>query len=424
MAGALDGITVLDFSEMIAAPVAGMLLASMGADVIKLEPPTGEPWRLAGQFIPLESKVFIALNVGKRSLAIDLTAPGAREVIDRLVRRVDVVLVNYRADVPARFGLDYETVRAVNPNVVYCGNSAFGLQGPDAGKPGYDLVIQAMSGMLAGDRKVDPSGAPGTITATAIADFATGLAMAWAVCGALFARERLGRGQKLETTLLGTALLMQASRLVKVTQHEGEQVDAYLQALDQARAAGCSWQELLDLHAGLRPSGAVNVCYRSYETRTSVITIAALSAPLRRKALAVIGVDDPRVTAIDIRPGTPEYQQMNAELTPKVEAIMRSKSAEEWIAAFEAAGVPCGPVRFIEELVDDPQARAEGLITTIDHALAGEVEVIGPIIKMHETPTAVSRPSPALGQHNDEILAELGFSPAEIAALRYGGAIL
>ncbi len=423
MPGALEGIKVLDFSEMIAAPVAGMLLASMGADVIKLEPPTGEPWRLSGQFVPLESKVFIALNVGKRSLAIDLAAPDSRQIIERLVASVDVVLVNYRADVPAKFGLDYETVSRANPGVVYVGNSAFGLHGPDAGKPGYDLVIQAMSGMLAGDRKVDDSGAPGTITATAIADFATGLTMAWAVCGALFARERGGRGQQVETTLLGTALLMQASRLVRVKEREDELIDSYLETLHAARESGCSWEELLDLHAHLRPSGVANICYRSYQTATSVITIAALSAPLRRRALEIIGVDDPRMAGPDIQPGTPEYRQMNADLTPRVEAIFRSKSAEQWIAEFEAAAVPCGPVRFIEELVHDPQVEAEGLVTTVDHTIAGPVHVIGPIIKMHETPVTVTRSSPALGEHNDEILAELGFSAAEITSFREHGAI-
>ncbi len=418
MAGALDGIKVLDFSEMIAAPVAGMLLADMGADVIKLEPPSGEPWRTAGQFIPGESKVFTALNRGKRSLAIDLKAPESRDIIDRIVRDVDVILVNYRADVPARFGLDYETVAKVNPRVVYCANTAFGTDGPDAGKPGYDLVIQAMSGLLAAERKLDPSGAPATVTSSAIADYATGLVMAWAVCGALFARERTGRGQRVDTTLLGTALLMQASRLVKVVEHDGATVDGFLETLKYTRETGSTWKDLLDLHASLRPSGVTNPAYRSYNTKSGTITVAALSGPLRAKALQVIGVEDPRMAAPDLRPGTPEYTAMNAELGPRIEAIFLTRTAEEWMESFEAVGVPCGPVRFIEELLVDPQADSQGLIGRFNHELAGPIETVGPVIKMSETPVLPARPSPPLGRHNEEILVELGFTPGEVAGLR------
>src|SRR5581483_8654451 len=209
MPGALDGVRVIEFSQIIAAPFCGQLLAEMGADVIKVEPPGGEPWRTFAQFIPFESKTYIGLNRGKRSLPLDIMQPEARAIVHRLVSDADVVIVNYRPDVPARAGIDYETLSAINPRLVYCENTAFGRKGPDANRPGYDIIIQAMSGLMAADTKV-VNGIP-QVPSLAAADFSTGLAMAWAICAALFARERTGRGQKVEAALLSTALAIQSS---------------------------------------------------------------------------------------------------------------------------------------------------------------------------------------------------------------------
>ncbi|HZQ36550.1 MAG TPA: CoA transferase, partial [Dehalococcoidia bacterium] len=149
MSRPLERIRVLEFSQIIAAPLCGMLLADMGADVIKVEPPGGEPWRLQSQFIPLESKTYISLNRGKRSLPLDINTPEARAIVHRIIPEFDVVIVNYRPDVPAKAGIDYDTLSALNPRLVYCENTAFGRQGPDAYRPGYDIIIQAMSGLMA-----------------------------------------------------------------------------------------------------------------------------------------------------------------------------------------------------------------------------------------------------------------------------------
>ena len=196
MAGALEGVRVVEFSQIIAAPFCGMLLSDMGADVIKVEPPEGEPWRVFAQFIPLESKTFISLNRGKRSLPLDLTKPEGQRIAQQLAARADVVIVNYRPDVPAKMGIDYETLAALNPRLIYCENTAFGRRGPDSYRPGYDIVIQAMTGLMAANNKT-LNGVP-QVPPLAAADFATGITMAWAICAALYARERTGRGQKIE----------------------------------------------------------------------------------------------------------------------------------------------------------------------------------------------------------------------------------
>ena len=208
--GQLAGVRILEFSEMIAAPFAGMHLGDLGADIIKVEPVTGEPWRLTGQFAPNESRTFISLNRNKRGMAIDLKSSEGQAVIHRLVPDMDVVLINYRPDTGANLGIDYETLRALNPRLIYVENTAMGRRGPQSHRPGYDLVAQAMTGLLLTGARRDEDGVPLPLT-PAIADYGTGLTMAFAVCAALFARERTGIGQKVEATLLATSLAFQGT---------------------------------------------------------------------------------------------------------------------------------------------------------------------------------------------------------------------
>src|SRR5579884_1060725 len=218
--GPLLGVRVLDISEIIAAPVSTMLLSDMGADVIKIEPPEGEAWRLQTQFMPGESKGFMSLNRGKRDLAVNLKTPEGQEIVHTLVRDADVVVVNYRPDVPARLGIDYQTLAAINPRIIYAWNTAFGRRGPYAHRPGYDIILQAMSGLMAAAGSTTEQGLPATVGGTAVADFSAGLTLAWAICAALYARERTGEGQEIDTSLFGSALMVQTSRFFSVESDE------------------------------------------------------------------------------------------------------------------------------------------------------------------------------------------------------------
>ncbi len=187
MSGPLDGIKVVEFCEIIAGPFAGMLLSDMGAQVIKVEPPWGDPWRSAQQFSETEGRPFLAYNRGKRDLTLDLTTPEAQDVLTRLIPDTDVVLVNYRPDVAAKLGVDYQALSKTNRKLVYCENTSFGRNGPDSHRPGYDVIIQAMSGLMVAEGKLD-RGAPQHIWSTPMVDTAAGIGMAWCVCAALFAR--------------------------------------------------------------------------------------------------------------------------------------------------------------------------------------------------------------------------------------------
>ena len=213
MPGPLEGVKVLEFTEIIAGPLGGMLLADMGADIIKVEPPWGEPWRIIQQIIPNEGRQYMSLNRGKRCLTLNLKQPEAREVVYRLLPDMDVVLINARPDVPKSLGIDYETLSAMNPRLVYCSNTAFGTDGPWSLMPGYDIVAQGVTGLMTSEAKMKDDGTPEQIVSTPIADYSTGIAMAWGVSAALYHRERTGRGQKIEASLLGSALAVQGGAL-------------------------------------------------------------------------------------------------------------------------------------------------------------------------------------------------------------------
>jgi formyl-CoA transferase len=399
-----------------------MLLSDMGADVIKVEPPEGEPWRLVAQFIPTESRSFISLNRGKRGLTLDLTKPEAQEVVRRLVPEMDVVLVNYRPDVPAKLSIDYETLSALNPRIIYCDNTAFGRRGPQAHRPGYDIIVQGVTGVMATEGKT-VNGIPAVATIP-IADYSTGIMMAWAVSAALYVRERTGRGQKIDTTLLGSALAVQNAHFQRVESVDFEWRQKFLERLEEARAEGAEFEDLRNFLIAQRPLAAAgNIHYRVFKTKDSYIVVGALSAALRRKLCAALGIEDKRIGVADWDPTTPENVEYARGLTQQAQEIFRAKTTDEWLAIFDEKGVPAGPFKFTQELMDDPQVLANDLQVDIEHPLAGTVRMAGPPLQMSETPLAVQGSSPALGEHSDEVLAALGYSAEEIAALRERGVI-
>ena len=418
MSGPLTGVRVLEFSEIIAAPFGGMLLADMGADVIKVEPPWGEPWRLNSPVVPLESKTYISINRGKKSLPLDLSKPAAREIVGRLVPQTDVVIINYRPDVPAKLGIDYEALSALNPRLIYCETTAFGRRGPESARPGYDIVIQAMSGLMAMDGHLQ-GGVPQVIT-PAVADFSTGIAIAWAVSAALYNRERTGRGQRVDTSLLGTALGLQANRFLWIEATDTETRQTLLEGLTELRSQGKSYQEMQEHHRAHTFTPLLNIYYRTYQTRDSVIAVGCLSDPLRKKLLSVLGLHDIRFDA-GYDPGSDEALAFAQALHGKAEAIFRQRSAAEWLRDLDAAGVPAGPVRFPEELVDDPQVLANGFQADLDHSLVGRMKMTGPLVQMSETPLEATASSPALGEHTDDLLRDLGYSADDVQGLRDAG---
>lgn len=421
MAGPLEGIRVLDLTEYVAGPFAGQMLADMGADVVKLEPPTGDQWRLNNMIAADESRNFLSVNRGKRSLVVDLKTQEGKEIAWRAVKNSDVLLTSYRDGVAERLGMDYKTLSAIKPDIIYARNSAFGSVGPYAGKAGFDLVAQAMTGII-NFESFGREGRPQGITAAAITDFCSGVFMAYGVVSALVQRGRTGEGQEIETSLFASGVALQYRPVLSIDMFDLEARSELMKRLQEASEKGISREDALRQADGPgyqrtgAPAVATNPYYNIYRTRDSYMVIACLNNRLRRASARILGVTDARVETEEWDStllGPDEAAKLNAE----IDAVFLTRTTAEWCVQFEEKGVPCGPVRMTEELYDDPHVKAQNLIPELEHPIFGPIRVAGSPIRMSKAETGAKIASPTLGQHTREVLGELGFSADEIDQL-------
>lgn len=422
--GALAGYTVLDVTQMIAGPLGCALLADMGADVIKVEPIDGESTRHLAQLAPLESAGFVLYNRGKRGIPIDLRRPDGREILQRLAAHVDAAVVGYRPDVCERFGLTYEALAAENSRLVYLQNSAFGPRGPLAAQGGYDLIVQGLSGLLALNQAVDAAGQPRPIV-PAIADYLTAVLIAWAVTAGLLERERSGSGQKLETSLLASALTGYLGRLRQFDAFDGEKTARFLERLDGLRAENRPWTEQLALSAEERATYA-NIYYRAYPTADSYLLVACLNNPTRLKLLQILGLSDPRMVdgRLDLTTQPDEAMQARlAALVQEAERVVRSRSLAEWLRRCVENQIPAGPLSFPEEVFQDEQVLANDYLQAVNHPLLGRYLTVAPPVRMSKTPTAIRSTAPLFGEHTRAILAELGYDGPAVEKLIGAGVV-
>jgi crotonobetainyl-CoA:carnitine CoA-transferase CaiB-like acyl-CoA transferase len=417
MPGPLEGVRVIEFTEIIAGPVGGMLLADFGADVIKIEPPWGDPWRGSpGPSGPNESRGFIAVNRGKRSIRVDLTKPGGQLVMRKLVEDADVVVLNHRPDVPAKLGIDYETLSAVNPRVIYCEVTAYGRKGPNKDLPGYDVIVQALSGMMTSEGH-DNDGVPGTVTVSPVSDMATGYSIMMSVSAALYYRERTGKGQKIENSLLQNSLTMQVGALTELDEFPTPRQIWRDEDLTVLKDAGVEFSDIYTAYRGQRYNPEFMAYYKAYQTSDWVISIGCLSNPLRQKMADAMGVHDIRFDVGYVRE-SPVAIEFAENLILNYTKLFSEKTTDEWLKILTAAGVPCGPMRFIEEMVSDEQALANGMVVETHHTVSGDTRGPGPLASMSESPLKITRGAPAFGERTDEILQEAGYSSGDIKALK------
>ncbi|MEZ4501261.1 MAG: CoA transferase [Dehalococcoidia bacterium] len=416
--GPLHGIRVLEFSQIVAAPTAGVMLSDLGADVIKVEPHGGEQTRRTAAIVPFEGKGFQALNRGKRSLILNLQDPKGQAVIQRIVKGFDVVLINYRLGVAERIGIDYETLKKHRPDLIYWQNTGFGEGGPEAYRAGSDIVAQAYSGLMALDSKTNDDGAPDLISSP-VADILSGVGAAMAVSAALYHRALTGEGQRLSTSLLRTSLVMMGGSVMREPVHDAVLRDPMMQKIEELRANGGSYDEMLATRNGLQSlRTAFRLYYGGYRAKDGGVVLGALTKANRdgmRKVLGIYGEensDDPEYDAYD-----PENQATAEAWKLKIRAKFLERTVDEWVAAFDKAGVPVSPVHLPEEMADDPQVQADGMVHELEHTVTGPQRIVAPLVLMSKTPAGPQRAAPAIGEHSAEVLIEHGYSPEEVAEL-------
>jgi crotonobetainyl-CoA:carnitine CoA-transferase CaiB-like acyl-CoA transferase len=384
----LDGITVLDLTRVLSGPYCTMLLADMGARVIKVEQPgKGDDTRAWGPpFLEGESAYFLSINRNKESVTLDFKHAEGRAVLDRLVAKADVLVENFRPGILTRLGLDYHTLSAQYPRLVYCSISGFGHSGPRSTQPGYDAIMQAEGGLMSITGAAD---SPPVRLGVAIVDIVSGMFAAYGVAMALLARERTGRGQEVDLAMLDATVAL-------LTYQAGN----YFASGKVPARLGNRHPSIVPYETFAASDGEFVLAVGNDEQWRRFCTVAELPADER------FTTNRQRVSGYDA-------------LRPFVADRLREMPRQFWIDGLTKAGVPCGSVRNFDELFADPQLDAREMIAMVEHATIGPMKALGVPIKLSETPGAVRTPPPTLGQHTDAVLGhDLGFSEDAIAALR------
>jgi crotonobetainyl-CoA:carnitine CoA-transferase CaiB-like acyl-CoA transferase len=395
-AGALDGIRVLDLSRVLAGPYCTMFLGDLGADVVKVEQPgVGDDTRGWGPpFAGGESAYFLSINRNKKSLTLDLKTPAGGDLLRRLAQSADVLIENFRPGTMERYGLGEKDLRGAHPRLIYASLSAFGADGPMCGWPGYDLIVQAWGGLMSITGM--PDGEP-TKVGVAIIDVVAGLMLGKAICAALYAREKLGVGQKLDTSLLEA----QVACLVNAGSN-------YLLGGQIPRRYG-------NAHPSIVP-------YQSFKTADGYLVIGVASETIWQRFCPAIGkadlADDPRFAKNARR------VENRGELLKILGGIFLSRDSRTWSKILREAQVPYAPVQTIDQVFNDPQVIHRGMLAEIEHPSAGKVKMAGIPVKFSATPASLRLPPPRLGEHTTNVLEDwLGMNQQEITALRQKGVV-
>jgi crotonobetainyl-CoA:carnitine CoA-transferase CaiB-like acyl-CoA transferase len=395
VAGPLDGVTVLDFTRVLSGPYCTMILADLGARVIKVEHPVrGDDTRHWGPpFIGEESAYFLSINRNKESLTLDFKHPEGRRILDALLPRADVVVENFRPGTLEAIGLDGPSLLEQHPRLVFCSISGYGHTGPRRSEAGYDAVIQAEGGLMSVTGDAD---GPTYRLGVAISDIVAGMFAAHGILAALLARERTGHGQVVDIGMLdATAALL--------TYQAGN----YFTTGEVPRRLG-------NRHPTIVP-------YEVFDTSDGEIVIAVGNDAIWKRFCDVAGLQE---LGADERFATNRGRVAHyAELRPLLDKAFRGRTRGEWLELLRGAGVPCGSVRDVAEVLNDPHLKERAMVAELHHPTVGPIKVVGSPIKLSETPPGIRTAPPTLGQHRDAILMELGYDRQSIVALEAAGVI-
>lgn len=390
---ALDGLRVLDVTQYMAGPFCGMLLADLGADVIKIEPPSGDSTRAMPGGIGTDSPPFNAVNRGKRSLVLNLKTAEGREVLKRLAQSSDILIENYRPAAMKALGLGYEALAAVNPRLIYASVSGYGQTGPYRNKGGFDLIAQGFSGLMS---ITGEPGRPPAKTGVPLTDLGAGLFTLVGILAATHYRSRTGIGQHVDTSLAEAGIAL-----------------SIWEATEYFSGAG--------IPAPLGSAHRMNAPYQAIRCADGYITIGANNDRLFRRLCEVLGRPEwPNEPDFADNPGRVRNK---AALAARIEEVTALKPRSHWLVLLDEHDVPCGPINNYAEVFADPQVMAREMVVETDHPVLGHLRTLGSPIKLSATPPNPRRRAPLLGEHTDEVLGQVGFSAAEIQALREAGAV-
>jgi crotonobetainyl-CoA:carnitine CoA-transferase CaiB-like acyl-CoA transferase len=387
--GPLSGMKVIELAHIMSGPACGMMLADMGADVIKVEKPDGDDSR---RFLPPaiegEAAAFMMMNRNKRGMVLDLKTEDGKAILRTLVSHSDVLIENFRMGTMEGLGIGYEKLRQDNPGLIYCEISGFGRTGPYAERAGFDLIAQGMSGLMA--ITGEGPGRPPVKVGAPVSDIVAGILAAMGVCAAYAHKQKTGEGQKVDTSLF------------------------------EAGIALTYWQSAIAFATGQSPgplgsAHPLNAPYQAFRTADGWINVGAANQRNWERMLSILGrpdlQDDPRFANNEKR------MHNLPSLVEALTAVFEEQPTAHWLAAFDGAGVPAGPVLSIAEMLQDPQAAAREMVPEVTHPVAGRVRTIGAPVKFSQTPCAVTEPAPTLGQHTRDVLGEFGYDAAKIERL-------
>ena len=397
MHGLLSGIRVLDLSRVLAGPYCSMILGDLGADVIKVERPgVGDETRHWGPpfAAPGESAYFLCVNRNKRSITVDMKKPEGIGIIKSLAQKSDVFLENFTPGTTEGLGVGYEAIREINPGIIYCSITGFGPDGPYRNRAGYDLAVSALGGLMG--ITGEPDGPPVKV-GVAITDVTTGISAQGAICAALYAREKTGRGQRIDLSLLET----QVSALVNIA-------SSYLVSGEIPRRWGTAHETI--------------VPYQGFETKDKYVIVAVGNDQLWIKFCKVLGrpelAQDPRFKTNPLR------VQNRKECIGILAPIMKTRNRDEWVELLNREAIPCAPINTMDEVFSNPQVLHRKMLAEIEHPTAGKIKLAGIPVKYSEAEASIRRPPPLLGQHTAEILSEvLEYDAARIEKLKAEGVL-
>lgn len=375
---ALDGIKVLDLTRVLAGPYCAMMLADFGANVIKIEPPVvGDDSRAFGPFVGKESAYFMSLNRNKRSITLNFKREEEVELFREMVKQADVVLENYRPGTMEKFGLGYEELKKINPKIVYAACSGFGHSGPYMLKPAYDIIVQAMGGIMS---ITGPEGGEPTRVGASVGDIMAGMFTAYGVMLALFHRERTGEGQKVDVGMLDCQLAVLENAISRYT------------------TSGVVPTPLGNRHPSITP-------FASFTAKDGHIIVGAGNDRLWEKLCNIL--EHPELIKDERFNNNGNRTAHAPELMVILNDIFKNKTINEWLEVLEKAELPCAPINTVDKIINDPHIKAREMMVELEHPVAGHLKMAGVPVKMSGTPGAVETPAPMLGQHTAEILQEL-----------------